>query len=117
MTAGAASMHPALLDACLQVAGGAITGDAPGEALLPIGIDRVELLGDASGVAWVHARCTARGEVTTSDLTVTSAEGRVLLVVRGLHVRRAPAELLHGAPASGDRQNTRLNSVTNAHLV
>src|SRR3546814_3343325 len=90
-------MHPALLDACLQVAGGAITGDAPGEALLPIGIDRVELLGDASGVAWVHARCTARGEVTTSDLTVTSAEGRVLLVVRGLHVRRAPAELLHGA--------------------
>src|SRR3546814_20582759 len=52
MTSGAASMHPALPDACLQVAGRPITGAAPGEALLPNGIERVRLPRDARGGAW-----------------------------------------------------------------
>ncbi|MEQ9334263.1 SDR family NAD(P)-dependent oxidoreductase [Thalassobaculum sp.] len=92
--------HPALLDACLQVAGGTLAEDMAGEPLLPVGIDRVDLLGALAGPLWVHARGTGRGDVIGTDLTVAAADGTVLAAVEGLHVRRAPAALLQGDAAA-----------------
>jgi acyl transferase domain-containing protein/acyl carrier protein len=97
--------HPALLDACLQVAGGTI-GDAEDGALLPIGIDRISMWtvgGDIwDGPLWVHARCTARGAVISTDLTVADVDGAVLMALTGLHVRRAPREILEASTPSSE---------------
>lgn len=97
--AGATSglMHPVLLDACLQVAGGALSDSLQGEALLPVGIDMIEIdpdLADGMTTLWAHARLTAGGAVISTDVTVVADDGRVVLAVRGLHVRRAPASSL-----------------------
>lgn len=89
--------HPALLDACLQVAGGALSERLRGEALLPVGIDSVLVTGEAAGELWAHARLTADGAVISADVTVTTATGAPLVTVRGLHVRRAAASAVDGA--------------------
>lgn len=92
--------HPALLDACVQTAGGALSEQTRnGEALLPIGIDRVTLLAPLRGTLWVHARSTAQGEVLSTDLTLADEAGQVLATIEGLHVRRAPLQLLHDEPS------------------
>ncbi|GHD52887.1 hypothetical protein GCM10017083_28840 [Thalassobaculum fulvum] len=93
-------LHPALLDACLQVAGGTLADDLAGEPLLPVGIDRVALFGPAAGPLWVHARGSGKGEVISTDLTVCTEDGTVVATIEGLHVRRAPAGLLRGGAAS-----------------
>jgi len=100
LAAPAGGLHPALLDACLQVAGGTLADDMAGEPLLPVGIDRVTLFGPATGPLWVHARGSGKGEVISTDLTVCTEDGTVIATVEGLHVRRAPAGLLREASAS-----------------
>jgi acyl transferase domain-containing protein len=91
--------HPALLDACLQVAGGALSERLRGEALLPVGIDSVLVTGAAVGEVWAHARLTADGAVISADIMVTTATGAPLVTVRGLHVRRAAASASASASA------------------
>jgi hypothetical protein len=89
--------HPALLDACLQVAGGTFARHTrEGEALLPVGIDRAAFFAPLAGDLEVHARCTAQGEVLTTDLTLCDGTGRVVASIEGLHVRRAPAAQIRG---------------------
>ncbi|CAN5134817.1 hypothetical protein BH11PSE11_BH11PSE11_05010 [soil metagenome] len=91
--------HAALLDACLQVAGGAMSEQTrSGEALLPVGIDRLRFFGTLQGTLWVHARCTAKGEVLSTELSVSDPTGKVLATVEGLHVRRAPMDLIQSDP-------------------
>ena len=100
LAAPAEGFHPALLDACLQVAGGTLPDDLAGEPLLPIGIDRIDLLGPLAGTLWVHARSAGQGEVISTDLTVAAAVGTPLVAIEGLHVRRAPAGLLRDGAAA-----------------
>jgi acyl transferase domain-containing protein/aryl carrier-like protein len=84
-------LHPALFDACLQVAVPADSdfGARDGCLYLPYTIDRVELLGRPSGRVWVHARMlekTARRCVVEVD--VYDEDGEPVVRVRGLHSRR-----------------------------
>jgi NADPH:quinone reductase-like Zn-dependent oxidoreductase/aryl carrier-like protein len=84
-------LHPALFDACLQVAVPADSdfGARDGCLYLPYTIDRVELLGRPSGRVWVHARMlekTTRGCVVEVD--VYDEDGEPVVRVRGLHSRR-----------------------------
>ncbi|MES2942209.1 MAG: SDR family NAD(P)-dependent oxidoreductase [Pseudomonadota bacterium] len=92
--------HPALLDACLQVAGGALAEHIRnGEAMLPIGIDRQVFYGALEGPLWVHARCIAKGDVFSTDIVIASPSGQVRALISGLHVRRVPTGLLQREPA------------------
>jgi acyl transferase domain-containing protein len=89
--AGAYRLHPALLDACLQVV---IPADGDfdqrdGGLYLPCAIDRVELLGPPSRHVWVHARLrekTPRRSV--AEIDVYDEAGQAVVRVRGLHSRR-----------------------------
>ena len=92
------TIHPALLDACLQVAGGSFGEDAAGQALLPLGIDQFELHGQTWGSLLVHARRTAHGEIFSADLDIADHAGSILARVRGLHAKRAPKEMLRRDP-------------------
>ena len=87
------ALHPALLDACLQVAGGAVADQAQGQALLPVGIDRIEIAEIPTSSVWVHARRTRADAVISADLELLDATGRQLIQIQGLYVKRAPQRL------------------------
>ncbi len=81
-----ARIHPALLDACVQVVAGAVdTGDAT--LLVPMAADSIRVVGDAAR-AWSHARLRVQGESVTADVEVTDDAGSLLAELRGLVFRR-----------------------------
>ncbi|WBB80640.1 SDR family NAD(P)-dependent oxidoreductase [Micromonospora sp. WMMD882] len=91
--------HPALLDACLQAAVAALP-QQPADPYVPVGVERVELR-ERPGTA---VTCQARPRPDTpadepvADLVVRADDGRVLLTVTGLRLRR----LDRGAPTGAD---------------
>ncbi len=85
------TLHPALLDACLQVAGGAAGEGEDGVTLLPVGIDRVTLGSGVATVSRVVARRRPGGEggSFSTDLWLLDGAGKVVGEVEGLAARRA----------------------------
>jgi len=98
-------LHPALLDACLQVLSAAMStadgGDlAGGRAFLPLAIESLQFLRAPHGVVWSHARVQSKGRPGTpadtlvGAITVCDATG-VVARLRGIALRAAqPRELL-----------------------
>ncbi|MFF5665412.1 SDR family NAD(P)-dependent oxidoreductase [Streptomyces griseofuscus] len=88
------SVHPVLLDLCLQllVAGAGHT-TAPGP-ILPVQVRHLRLLGDPTRAVHAHARVTENSDTTLAgDVRVLDADGRPVLALDGVRfVRRAPAE-------------------------
>jgi acyl transferase domain-containing protein/NAD(P)-dependent dehydrogenase (short-subunit alcohol dehydrogenase family)/acyl carrier protein len=78
-------VHPALLDAALQAA----LGTRVDESLaLPFSIDRLVVHAAGAGQAYVHARMAKKGDATSSaDVTLTDAQGRVLVEAIGARFR------------------------------
>ncbi len=85
--------HPALLDACIQVIFGTLP-DAGGDGAsrmgrdlyLPVGVERVRLLGPATPELWSHARLVELDrQGLTADVSVFAREdGRLVWEARGL---------------------------------
>jgi acyl transferase domain-containing protein/acyl carrier protein len=92
--ASAYRVHPALLDACLQVC--AVLWGETDETFVPVEIARLHVHRRSWREAWVRATPSAtpgaNGEATV-DLAVVDDDGRLLLEVGGLCARR-----LAGAP-------------------
>nr|CCE88377.1 non-ribosomal peptide synthetase/polyketide synthase [Sorangium cellulosum] len=92
-------VHPALLDACLQVSA-ALFGTTA-ETVVPVGIERVEVHARALRQGWVVATRAAESETSGGerrcDVRLLDEEGRSLVEVRGLRLRR-----LEGALAEKD---------------
>ncbi|QUX26967.1 SDR family NAD(P)-dependent oxidoreductase [Nocardiopsis akebiae] len=104
-------LHPGLLDAALQACMGMMVADpdAPGRALLPSGVERVEVFGAPPTDAWVRVRRGAQdtGEGTTRhfDLDLCDDAGHVRVSLRGLAVRAprsADATAASAAPGTGE---------------
>ncbi|MBI1357392.1 MAG: amino acid adenylation domain-containing protein [Acidobacteria bacterium] len=86
--AGRYGIHPALLDACLQV----FLAAAPerGEALyLPVGIGRLTLQRSAWTSGWCHAELRSEGGSLVGTVRVFDEAGRALLVCDEVVFRRA----------------------------
>nr|WP_275939224.1 type I polyketide synthase [Polyangium spumosum] len=87
--------HPALLDACFQLATALLPSAHAGETYLPVRIARIGVHHRLSREAWVHARRAPASEADTGvvdvDLVVTDEAGRLLLDVRGLRLQRIDA--------------------------
>ena len=82
-------LHPALLDAALQVAGGTLVGEA---TLLPVGIDAVSFLGADPGAGALRAVATRRpGTDEPAIDIVLECRGRPLALVSGMRVREVAA--------------------------
>lgn len=99
-SASAYRMHPALLDACLQLAPAAIGFDTAEGATeggyVPVGISRVRVYRPGASAVWCHFSVpndTVAGQPTVScTVTVTDAAGDVIATLDGLtlrHVSRA----------------------------
>jgi acyl transferase domain-containing protein len=82
-------LHPALLDACLQVTAGAL-GERGSQVWLPVQVTQYRLYATPvrETCLQVHARVVADGEQSiTVDLTVCDRDGQLLAVIEGLTLK------------------------------
>src|SRR5260370_42231659 len=89
-------LHPALLDACLQVfaaifcGGGELT--IKGGVYLPIALERLRFAGSSSTQLWAHARLQSGADTShdtlKADFLVFDDAGRLVAELTGLLLRR-----------------------------
>ncbi len=90
-------MHPALLDAALQVVTAALLSEAdlgePGQTYMPVAVERFRVLKPAAGELWSHAtaRQRAESESPIADIRVYDGDGAPVAEVTGLQLRRVEA--------------------------
>ncbi|HLF25323.1 MAG TPA: type I polyketide synthase [Anaerolineae bacterium] len=90
-------LHPALLDACLQVLAAALAGPddmtANSNLYLPIGLERCRVFHRAPAVAWSYATIrpddTPDAESVTGDVTLFDADDQPVAEVTGMRLKRA----------------------------
>jgi amino acid adenylation domain-containing protein len=95
---GAYQLHPALLDAALQVLAAALPATPEGTAWLPIRIERYRLHRPALKRCWCLARAEADGDTVQGEVTLLDEQGAELARVEGLTLMRVTqARLLNAA--------------------
>jgi len=89
------ALPPGLLDSCFQLIAAALPAETPIELYLPLGIDRLHIAATPEGTLWAHAvlRPAASEDVLSADIRLFDEAGRSILLVEGLHVKRASAAL------------------------
>jgi polyketide synthase 12 len=99
-------LHPAILDACLQVIGAAVPAEVmaanSGKVFLPVHMDRVRVYGRPSTRYWSHARLrsvpTGGGDAIEGDVRLLDESGRVLAEVTAFRLKRLDGEVQQAAP-------------------
>ena len=96
-------LHPALLDACIQVAAAAGDGQRPQGTFVPFQLERLELVEAVPAHFFCHARlrelASPNAETLTADLWLRDEECRLLGRVGGLVLKRATRQALPGPKA------------------
>ncbi len=94
-------LHPAVLDACLQVAGAGLPGSGDQAGLAPtylmVGLGRYVCSRPVPTSFWVHARLHGTehpGEMLTGDVALVDDEGGPLASLSGLRLKRARHDAL-----------------------
>jgi len=88
-TAAEYNLHPALLDAALQMIGHARETSAPGKTYLPIGIEKLQLYGHPGEQVWAIASMAETS--LKGDIILADSAGNVMAEIAGLRVREATA--------------------------
>ena len=99
--AGAYQLHPALLDACIQLFGAArpvvASGDGAKDVFVPVDFGRYALHRPGRAVLWCHARIAAdpgEGDVLRGDLRLLDVDGTALAELGGVRLRRVSAAVI-----------------------
>jgi NADPH:quinone reductase-like Zn-dependent oxidoreductase/acyl carrier protein len=112
LAAGGHRVHPAILDAALQAVN-ALGPSAGDEAMIPVAVERMELLADVIVPAWSTARrrdgSGDTGATMVADVELYDERGERCLVVTGLVLRRTTSAAL--ARAVGARAPERQYAV------
>jgi acyl transferase domain-containing protein len=89
-------VHPGLLDGAFQLLGGALPGAGTGiDAYVPMTVQRLRLHDRPDQPAWYMVSLTElQRDFAVGNVSVTDAEGRVLIQVEGLRLRRVPRDWL-----------------------
>ena len=95
-------IHPALLDAAIQVVAAVVTsgGGDDSSTYLPISIDQVTRRRPAGTRLWSHVRMRTpaagaeRSETMTADVTIIDDSGSVIALIDGLRLKRADTTAL-----------------------
>ncbi|MEM7535282.1 MAG: alpha/beta fold hydrolase, partial [Chloroflexota bacterium] len=90
-------LHPALLDACLQVSGALFMGDE--QTYLPIGVDRLAVMAQPTHEVWCEAqRRVVNDEIFAIDLQLYNPDGTPVAHIDGLQVKATTQEALAQRP-------------------
>lgn len=84
-------LHPSLLDACLQTLAAALNLDDISSALLPVGIDQMQVYIAGESSVWSRAQITSNtksGKSITADIDILTGEGQFVASIEGLRIRR-----------------------------
>ncbi|MFI2620663.1 type I polyketide synthase, partial [Streptomyces sp. NPDC018584] len=102
--AGTYTLHPVVLDACFHVV--AMFTEGAEVLRLPVGLDRVTVLGPLPSRVWCHARWHGIGDGGTCsmDIDLVSASGEVLVTIEGLRFRAVSAEALRAMAVTRPRE-------------
>ncbi|AGC47287.1 non-ribosomal peptide synthetase [Myxococcus stipitatus DSM 14675] len=95
--------HPALLDACLQVVGGAYPDPSASELYVPTGIESLSLYGGLAARMWSHAVVRPVDETRKrlrAEVRVFGEDGRLCAQVLGLELQRTSREALSPAASA-----------------
>ncbi len=80
-------IHPALLDACLQVMAGALLGE-PDALFLPIGIGTVRVQGSAPQRCFSHVTLDGADGSRRATVRVFGVDGRMVVMLEDVRMRR-----------------------------
>ncbi len=101
------TIHPALLDALLQPLAMALPTSAADSAYLPWSVQRMTLLDRLPSQVWSHVRLEAgpshSGETFSGHVEVFDLQGRCLLEISGIVLKRASSAALRRAEERGSR--------------
>jgi malonyl CoA-acyl carrier protein transacylase len=89
-------VHPGLLDCAFQLLGATLPGAGTGiDTYVPMTVGRLRLREASQQPAWFQASLTSlERDYAIGDITMLDAEGRVLMEVRDLRLRRVPRDWL-----------------------
>jgi acyl transferase domain-containing protein len=89
-------IHPGLLDCAFQLLGAALPGAGTGiDAYAPMTVRRLRLRDRVDHGAWYLASITSlERDFAVGDILLVDAEGRVVMEVEGLRLRRVPRDWL-----------------------
>ena len=89
-------VHPGLLDSAFQLLGAALPGAGTGiDAYVPMTLQRLRLHDRPEKPGWFLASITSlQRDFATGNIVLTDPEGRVLMEVEGLRLRRVPRDWL-----------------------
>jgi acyl transferase domain-containing protein/acyl carrier protein len=98
-------IHPALLDACLQVVAGAVQGpnedQTETELFMPLGVESFRLFAPAEGKLWslasVDVTAEPHRETIKAQIQVADEHGRLIAELRGMSFKRADRATLERA--------------------
>ncbi len=100
--ASAYRIHPALLDACIQILEAAVPN--PAETYLPIGVENFRLYRQPGTHVWSHALIRpnqpANRASLTADIRVFDDDGRLVAEAIGMQFRRADRNTVRGKDAT-----------------
>lgn len=85
------TIHPAILDACLQLCAATFENSTDAAVYLPVAIRQVQFTGNPKTPAWGHAilRADRQNDDYEADVLMLDQEGRVIVAVLGLRLRRS----------------------------
>ncbi len=89
-------VHPGLLDCAFQLLGAALPGAGTGiDAYVPMTVGRLRCCDRVTQPAWYLASLNSlERDFATGDVVLMDAQGRVLMEVQGLRLRRVPRDWL-----------------------
>nr|WP_255653608.1 non-ribosomal peptide synthetase/type I polyketide synthase [Myxococcus sp. XM-1-1-1] len=99
-----APLHPAMLDACLQVCGALFLGegrDTPEDVLvLPVGLERLVVWSEPGTTCWSHVSMRV-GSTSTGDVRILDEAGRVCVELVGLRFQQVSRSALRRILGTG----------------
>ena len=94
------TMHPAMLDACLQLCGAALPDIGLDDLYLPLGIDKFQLFASPGEQVWCYAHLRDEAFATDTpvgDLSLFDEAGQLVGEVSGLRIQRTSRTALQRA--------------------
>jgi 8-amino-7-oxononanoate synthase len=100
-------LHPALIDACLQILGATFTEAEKQNTFLPVSIDRIQVYQDIKTEIWSYIRAVKSTDKTKKiDISLIDNKGKIAATIEGFNLRQV-------GDRSQEQFSNKINSIDN----